>query len=157
MKLYEINQEIYNILSLTDEAGEIPSNAFNQLDELLIVRDEKIDNTVSFFKSLLYEAEAIKQEEANLRERRSALENRAERIKYYLANNMNGEKWESPRNKISWRRSESVVIENEDLIPADYREPQPDKILKVDIKKAIKDGLTVSGASIQVKNNIQIK
>jgi hypothetical protein len=60
--------------------------------------------------------------------------------------------------KINFRKSESVEISQEVLIPNEYmtkkvvRTPN-----KVAIKDAIKNGLNVQGASLIQKNNLQIK
>lgn len=60
--------------------------------------------------------------------------------------------------KLSLRKSESVVIESQELIPKDYLTSKVvTTVDKTKIKKAIKDGLKVAGASVKESKNLQIK
>jgi hypothetical protein len=72
-------------------------------------------------------------------------------------------KWEIQNEtdfiKLSFRKSESVQIVDENLIPADFwavKIPEA-TVDKTAIKEAIKGGLEVPGAEIKVSQNIQIK
>lgn len=64
----------------------------------------------------------------------------------------------SPTLKINFRKSESVEISQEVLIPNEYMTEKvvrtPNKAL---IKDAIKNGLDVQGASLVVNQNLQIR
>ena len=110
---------------------------------------------------------AIKAEEIRLAERRKSKEKVHERLKQYLSEvlqRMNIDKIETVRNKISFRKSESVEIFDEasfiewargnrdDLLA--YTEP---KVNKTEVKKALKGGSEIFGAQLVSKNNIQIK
>lgn len=68
------------------------------------------------------------------------------------------EKIETPVMKISFRKSESVEIENIDLLESKYLTEKithaADKTL---IKSAINAGMTVTGAVLKTNQNIQIK
>jgi hypothetical protein len=65
---------------------------------------------------------------------------------------------ETPTLKISFRKSESVEIDNEAEIPAQFlKEKIAYTIDKTAIKEAIKKGEVVAGARLQVNQNIQIK
>ena len=90
-----------------------------------------------------------------------------ERIKKYLSEELlkaNVTSVDTARNKISFRRSESVSIADEgrflewailnrdDLIK--YGEPTPNKTA---IKDAIKGGTVIEGVSIKTSNTIQLK
>ena len=66
-------------------------------------------------------------------------------------------KIESDFINISFRKSESIEIINEELIPDEYKVVQPSKVSKTLIKDAIKSGKDVPGASIDLKYNLQIK
>lgn len=65
----------------------------------------------------------------------------------------------TPTLSITFRKSESVVILDSDIIPKEYTRVSPPVISpdKDLIKKAIKEGHPVIGAELAVKNNIQIK
>lgn len=68
------------------------------------------------------------------------------------------EKLETPTLKISFRKSESIEIDNEGDIPAQFlKEKITYTIDKVAIKEAIKKGEVVIGARLQQNKNIQIK
>lgn len=154
MKLYEINQAILDCVDA--ETGEIIDVA--QFDLLQIDRQAKIDNIICLYKSLNYEADALKQEEQVLAERRKQKEANAERTKNWLSEIINGEKFETPRNKVSWRKSESVNLIDDSLISDSFKEEVITvKIDKTAIKSAIKQGVEVAGAELVSKNNIQIK
>jgi alanine dehydrogenase len=65
---------------------------------------------------------------------------------------------ETPTLKISFRKSESVEIDNEAEIPAQFlKEKTTYTIDKTAIKEAIKKGEVVIGARLQINQNIQIK
>lgn len=162
MKLYEINEELEKLID--PETGEIANiEAFEQLS---MERETKLENIALWIKNLDSDAAAIRAEEKALAERRRTMENRADGLKDYLAVMLGeGEKFETPRVKLSWRKSESVKI----LIPeADfitwanavrsdllrYNEPELDKTA---IKKALQDGEEITAATLLKSNNLQIK
>lgn len=75
----------------------------------------------------------------------------------------NKEKFESSRNKLTFRKSESVEINEEAFLPwaaqehdelLTYKPPVPNKAA---IKELLKTGETVEGAAIVVRQNLQIK
>lgn len=88
MSIYEIDD---SILSLVDmETGEIEDE--KRFDELQMERMQKVENIGCFYKNLVAEAKAMKDEEANLAQRRKAVENKAERVKALLVYALKGEK-----------------------------------------------------------------
>lgn len=160
MKLYEINYEIENLLNMVDENGEMPDGVFEAISQLSMFENEKVDNIGCYVKSLLSEAQAIKDEKDKLYQRQKTKENQADRLKAFLNNYMvqNGKtKFETPRCVISFRKSTAVNITNEDLIPKEFKEAQPDKILKSEIKEALKEGKSIPGAELSENQNLQIK
>lgn len=143
MTLYSIDEAI--LACIDPETGEADPE---KLDELMIMREEKLENLALWVKDLKAEADAIKAEEKALAERRQAKERKAESIKKYLEKELAGQKFETSRAVCSFRKSQKVNITNVDKIPDDYlryKEPEPDKTA---IKAAIKDGLTVEGAEL---------
>jgi len=69
------------------------------------------------------------------------------------------EKLETPILKISFRKSETVEIEDMALLDKDYKKISipVESADKAKIKEAIKNGQTVIGATIKQHKNIQIK
>ena len=109
------------------------------------------------------DAAAVKQWAKDATERAKAIEARADRLRTYLASNLEAcgiEKVEGPGVSISFRKSSAVVIDGEDLIPAEYMRqkpapaPEPDKKAIAD---AIKAGIEVPGAHIEQRRSLSIK
>lgn len=158
MRLYEINFEIYQLLSEVDEeTGELTEETISKLAELSIARDEKHENIALLIKNLTAEATALKTEADALTQRQRVAKNKIERLKNYLADSLQGETLETPRTKITWRRSTSVRILDEYKIPQKYLIPQDAKISRSEIAKDLKAGHEVTGAELQENQNIQIK
>jgi len=154
VKLYEIEQAILECID--DETGEIID--FERLNQLVLDRQTKIDNVICWYKQLNAEALAIENEVKMLKERQNQKINKSESLKHWLAMALNGAKFESSRNVVTWRKSDEVSITNETKIPVEYKVEKVEiSISKAEIKKAIKDGIIVDGAELLYKNNIQIR
>lgn len=158
MTLYDINKELENAFEeLVDpETGEILDGAY-VLDALTMERNEKIENIALMIKNLRSDAEAINAEAKRLKARAKACENRSEWLKNYLAEHLQGEEFKSPRAAISWRRSESVRVNDLWKLPEQYiriADPEPDKKA---LKKALKSGEAIEGAELVQSMNLQIK
>lgn len=160
MNLYEINFEIESILSQVDESGELPDEVLEQLEQLAIDEQTKVENTALFIKHLLSDAKAIRQEEISLAERRRNKENKAERLKGYLSAYLTAKdykKYETPRAFVSFRKSVKTEVD-EAVLPIDDKywvwTKRPDT---AGIKTLLKDGHEVPGAKLVEHQNIQIK
>ena len=152
--LYTINQEILNCVDL--ETGEIlDEQAFEALQ---IERNEKLENIALWVKNLLSESEALKAEEKSFYERRKAAENKAESLKRYLDSALKGQKFNTTKVAISYRKSTSVDVLDVSKLPKQYQvvktEVVPDKKAIGDTLKA---GNKITGAELVERNNIQIK
>jgi len=167
MKLYEIASDYYRLLSAIEE-GEIPEEAIaDTLEAVGGELSEKADNIACMIKNLNAEADAIKAEEAKLAERRKQKEKTVKSMKEYLANNLllaGMRSLETARNKISFRSSSAVKIDDEaafiawakenDATLLDVKEPT---ISLSAVKKSISEGSVIEGASIVTRMNLQIK
>lgn len=167
MKLYEIAND-YEALIEAIESGEIPEDAIaDTLEGIESLLEDKADNIACLIKNIKADVQAIRAEELNLAERRKSKENQIERLTTYLSETLQRvgiAKMETARNKISFRKSESVLVADEcdfiewarknhdDLLT--YKDPT---INKTAIKKAIASGEKIEGALIESKLNIQIK
>ena len=158
MSIYEIDD---SILSLVDmETGEIEDIA--RFDELQMERTQKVENIGCYYKNLVAEAKAMKDEEANLAQRRKAVENKAERIKNLLVYALKGKKFESPKVRCSYRKAKSVQVDDdfiawaeehaEDLLT--FKEPTPNRTA---IKAALADGREIEHAEIVTSESLQVK
>lgn len=152
MKLYEINEAI--LACVDPETGEADPE---KLDELMLMREEKLENLALWVKDLKAEADAIRAEEKVLAERRQAKERKAESIKKYLEKELAGQKFETSRAVCSFRKSQKVEITNLDKIPDDYLRYSAPTADKAAIKAAIKDGIDIEGAELVDSVTMSIK
>ena len=167
MTLYNIDNKILEIIErgfvVDEDTGEIIDSAEEvsaKLEELEFDRTAKIENIALYIKNMESLVVSLKAEEKALADRRRAREKRIENLKNYLASSMvaaNENGIETSKVCISFRKSESVVV-NEALLDQKYFNEKvsytPDKTA---IKKALKDGATIDGAYIETKQNLQIK
>lgn len=157
MNLYEIKQEFEKAIEecVDMETGEIINPA--RLDELNMVLTDKRENVALYIKNLSAEAKAIDEEAKNLTNRKRVLNNKVEGLKKYLADNLEGHKFETAKVVVSFRKSEQLEINSIEHIPTEYLISQEPKIDKVALKKSIKQGAVINGVQIITKQNIQIK
>lgn len=151
--LYQIDEAIMNCVNM--ESGEIID--IERLDQLQMDRDLKIENIALFIKNLLSDAAGIKAEKDNLAQRQKVCENKANNLKKYLSNYLAGQRFSTSKVAISFRKSESVNVQDISKLPKEYlkyKDPDPDKTA---IKSALKSGKEIPGAEIIVNQNIQIK
>lgn len=159
MSIYDIDAAIVSLIDT--ETGEVSDE--EAFDALQMERDKKVENIGLLLKNTVAEAKAIKEEEASLAARRKTVENKAERLKHLLDYALNGDKFSSPRLKVSYRKSSTVELAEgftdwamsnaDDLLT--YSDPKPNKTA---IKAAIKDGRVPENlAAIETHENISVK
>lgn len=163
MNLYEINGAIMDAFerAVDPDTGEITDQlAKEEMDNLQMQRDEKLEGILLWIKNLNAEAEALKKEKMAFASRQNAAERKAESLKRYVSGVLCGEKFNTEKVSVSWRKSVSVeFIGNDPLVlPCEcliFRKPDINKEV---LKKMLKDGsLATDDAIIVEKNNIQIK
>lgn len=151
MNIYEIDAAIMNCINEDGEVIDI--DAMNQLQ---MERAEKIENVACWIKNLEAESEAIRNEEKNLAGRRKVNENKVESLRKYLAYALDGQKFQTPRVRISYRKSTAVSIQDPEKIPAAWYKAKYE-IAKADIKEALQRGEAVPGAELVENVSMQIK
>ena len=145
------------IFEATDEDGVVDFEKIQErMDELQLSIEEKVDNTISFIKSRKATAEALKTEKLAIGKRQQQAEREAQRCTEYLTYCLKGAKWESTAGKVSYRKSEKVVITDPLKIPEELTvvDIVPDK---TQIKRAFKNGQEVPGATLEENINTIIK
>lgn len=160
--LFGITEELLQIfesIEIDEETGELLN--LEQLEEIQGEFNDKASNIALYIQELQAQAEAIKKKREALNDRQKSTTNKAERLKTYLSDMMNRAgktKVETDDVRISFRKSESVDILDQSLIPEEYINAKltvtPDK---VSIKKAIKNGQEIAGAMLVENQNLQIK
>ena len=161
--LYLLTQEFREAAEKLADA-ELPDEVIaDTLESLQFPIEEKAKNVAMVIRNIEASAKAIKEAADAMILRAKSEENRAKHLKGYLQSAMVAtviSKIESPYFVISLRNNpESVVIDAESQIPADYMREvpatySPDKTL---IKKAIQDGYEVPGCHLTRTQSLQIK
>lgn len=155
MTLYEIDKRIVDLID--DETGEIIDSNLNTFDELMMERNNKIENVALWIKNLRADVEAYKAEAQAFTDRKKTAERKIESLTRLLEITLRGQKFKTDRVQISYRKSDNVRIDKDAKLPDEYlrfREPEPDKAA---LKKALKDGVEIEGAWLEEKLNMQVK
>lgn len=158
MSIYDIDAAIVSLIDT--ETGEVTDE--EAFDALQMERDAKVENIGLLLKNTVAEAKAIKEEEQALSARRKTAENKVERLRNLLAYALNGERFSTPKLKVSYRKSRVVNIDPQFIewaeINADdlltYSEP---KVNKTAVRDAIDGGRDIKFATIETKQNMQVK
>ena len=151
--LWKIDQAI--LACVDSETGEIIDQ--EALESLVMQRSEKIEAVALWIKNLLSDAEAIKAEKEALAKRQVAALAKAEQLKEWLANALGGQKFSSAKCAVSFRRSETVEVEDIALVPAELlRVKTTIEANKTAIKALMKDGQDVVGCRLVERINTQI-
>ena len=160
--LYEIKQEILDCVD--QETGEILDS--DRLDALQMEREQKLEGVALWVKDLKAEAAAVKEEADKLTARKKALDNKIESIKAWLLMALDGGKLKTPRCNVYQTHSQRVTVADEsELIRFLQTLEEPEKFLrfkdpelrKDEIKKALKDGTIIPGASLEETESVVIK
>ena len=153
MRLYEIDAGIEKCID--EETGEILD--FEKLDALQIERDKKIENIVFAIENTENDILGLKEQEEIFKARRKAAEKKLESLKGYLSYALKGEKFETMRAKVTFRKSKAVIVEDEAKVPKEYwTERVTEGIDLTAVKGALKAGKSVSGTRIEERYNPQI-
>lgn len=153
MTLYEIDKAIQEALegAVDPESGEIIDEALlAAYDQLRMDRDQKVENIGLYIKNLEADAAAIKAEAKNLTARAKAAENKAEHLRNYMQFCLNGQKFQSPRLSVSFRRSQKVEVDQNRLfeIPDDYLRYKDPEVDKKRVSEALKAGEDIPGCTL---------
>ncbi|ARF70668.1 hypothetical protein B7C51_24655 (plasmid) [Paenibacillus larvae subsp. pulvifaciens] len=160
VKLYELSEQYRKLSELAEEAfdnGQIENEDdlelwISILDGINDSIEKKTDNIIRFIKNLEAEVLAYKSEEGRLSKQRKYRENKIESLKNYLSSMLQHAKikeLQAGTFKVSFRKSPaSVEIIDVEKIPLQFKKPQPDKIMKDELKKALKNNQAIEGAKL---------
>jgi len=161
MTIYDIDARIAEILSQTDENGELPDGAFDELTQLSEAREIKIENAACMVVNMTAEMKAIREQEQTLADRRKAIERRVESIKRYLEFATDGASFSSPRVQVKYTRSKVVRITDEAAFwenPAEMFVRRGEPVANISaIRKALMDGGIVPGAELIENVTLSVK
>lgn len=161
MNLYWVDNAIYKLYDefVDPETGEItdPDAFAERYAELEISREDIIENTLLLYKNCVSDAEAIAAEIKTLKARQAALEKRADRLKADASDALNGEKFQTARVAVSWRKSTAAEVD-ESLCPEEYITTKittaPDKKA---ITAALKAGQEIPGCKLVERLNMSVR
>lgn len=161
MSLYQIDQALLDLVDT--ETGEITD--IEALDRLSMERDEKIENVACWYKNLVAEAKAIRDEEKSLADRRQSAERKADSLKRYLGDALQGQKFQTSRCAVTFRKTTAVNVldpalvmnwaenhDHEDCVR--YKDPDLDKTA---LAKVLKLGIEVPGAELSEGLSVGVK
>lgn len=152
--LYTIDQEIMNCVD--QETGEVIDP--ERLSGLLMERDAKIEGVALWVKNLESDALAYKAEKEAFAEREKAAKKKADSLRLWLTDALGGEKFQSAKCAVSFRKSVSVAVGDPTALPDEFvtvkTTTEPNKTA---IKEALKGGAVIPGCELVAKLNPQIK
>ena len=123
--LYELDKEYelaLNNFKVDEETGEVLFDN-ELLEQLEGDYKQKVDNIACYIKDLQALSQSIKNEKANLDERLKANDKKIDSLKNYLFVSLERReisKLETARNKLSFRKSTSLIVEDEKLVPKKF-------------------------------------
>ncbi|MET3616761.1 septal ring factor EnvC (AmiA/AmiB activator) [Peptoniphilus olsenii] len=156
MKLYELTEMYQNLMDLDIEDEDLHIALSNIDDEIEV----KADNIAKLLRDFDKEINGIKDEEKRLYNRRKALENRQKDIKEYLQSSMialNKRKFKTKLFSFNIQKNApSLKIIDETKIPEDYFKIEK-KLLKSDVKEAVKNGLLTGAVELVQSESLRIR
>lgn len=164
MNLYEIDKAYLDVIengfSFDDETGELLFDE-SMMDQLEGEFNTKIDNICAYIKNQEALKSGISDEIKSLNDRKRSVDRKIDYLKGLITDSMarrDVKKLETPRNKISFRKSVSVNVLDENQIDGSYFvEKVERKLDKKTLLADLKNGVEVDGAELLEKQNIQIK
>lgn len=146
LSLYNITNKFVDLMDKASE-GELTEEEYNQLgEELALQLQQKGSNIIGYTKNIELTINAMKEEEKRISENRKSLENKLERFKQYVKDNMERlgiTKMDTELGTLSIAKSPiSVEITNEEEVPEEYK--QEVVTVKID-KKTIADKFKETG------------
>lgn len=145
MTLFEIEAAIgqaLNNLTVDEETGEV--KGYEELEKLQADKQEKIENIGKYIINLDAEAKALEEQEKKFAKRKQSAKKKAEYLKGLLSLSLDGQAYKSTEIQISYRKSESLLIDDIGLIGDDYITYEPN-VNKTALKAAIKAGEDIKG------------
>lgn len=160
MRLYDIDVNLRALWNkIAEQEGEITEEDMQMLNELEIAKNDKLEGYGVIIREMKSEIDECDAEMKRIKEIADRKKNAMERLKKSLQEFMIGneiDKFESVKVKLSFRKSQSLEIEEDAIIPEDLMriKKEPDKTA---IKDFIVNGGELQGVHLLDKKNIQIK
>jgi len=154
--LYDIDKDIESCMAVDEETGEVMILDCQKLNELQLERDVKIERAALYRKELRAKENALKTEKLSFDKRQKAIKNAADGLDDWIAAALQGQRFETAKVDIKFRKSEAVSILDMAKLAENFLRVKTEADLTA-IKDALKKGEAVEGAELVEKQNIQIK
>lgn len=156
--LYEMTENARYLYELL-QAEEIDEQTIADTLEAMGI-DEKLESYGKIIRQMQADADMFKAELDRLSVKKKSADNAVERMKKAVKDFMEAsgqEKAKAGAFSFYLATTQAVNITDEKRIPADYLIPQPDKIDRNSIKKALKDGVEVAGAELVTNVGVRMR
>ncbi|MCO4332589.1 siphovirus Gp157 family protein [Staphylococcus hyicus] len=158
--LFDLNESELDILEMLENEELSFEDVKDTLDSIREEQKRKYDFMQKMVLSLKGDVNTLKERETSLNKRRKSYENKIKSLQNYMLDSMKykGEtKFKTEEFTYFIRKSETTQIEDENVIPDKYKTPQLPKIDKSKIKKDLKSGIEISGASLIENESLGVR
>lgn len=162
MNLFEISQEIKKLeeeieIYAEENLGLVPEEAFNKLNDLYSDSNAKMEAIYKLIKNKSANIKALQDVKKEFDKKIKFLNNSVERLENLARANLEeGEKFNYGIASFGWRKSEKLLINDEQKVPDSFCD-YVKTVNKKDLKDYIKSGGLVAGVEIKKFNNLQVK
>lgn len=158
--LFDLNESELEILEMLENEELSFEDVKDTLDSIREEQKRKYDFMQKMILSLKGDVNTLKERETSLNKRRKSYENKIKSLQNYMLDSMKYKgvtKFKTEEFTYFIRKSETTQIEDENVIPDKYKTPQLPKIDKTQIKKDLKSGIDVSGASLIENESLGVR
>jgi seryl-tRNA synthetase len=162
LEFYALKDLMENDFEVDEETGEFIDNTEtinNLFNGLKMTFEDKLDNSQRYILTLNGEADILAKEIKRLQAKKTALENKADRLYEMMKNAIlsSGEnKFKTSLYSFNIKKTESVEVRDLDVIPRAYLRLKKEAD-KVAIKKALKNGDVIEGVYLSEKLSLGVK
>lgn len=162
LEFYALKDLMENDFEVDEETGEFIDNTEtinNLFNGLKMTFEDKLDNSQRYILTLNGEADILAKEIKRLQAKKTALENKADRLSEMMKNAIlsSGEnKFKTSLYSFNIKKTESVEVRDLDVIPRAYLRLKKEAD-KVAIKKALKNGDVIEGVYLSEKLSLGVK
>lgn len=162
LEFYALKDLMENDFEVDEETGEFIDNTEtinNLFNGLKMTFEDKLDNSQRYILTLNGEADILAKEIKRLQAKKTALENKADRLSEMMKNAIlsSGEnKFKTSLYIFNIKKTESVEVRDLDVIPRAYLRLKKEAD-KVAIKKALKNGDVIEGVYLSEKLSLGVK
>lgn len=162
LEFYALKDLMENDFEVDEETGEFIDNTEtinNLFNGLKMTFEDKLDNSQRYVLTLNGEADILAKEIKRLQAKKTALENKADRLSEMMKNAIlsSGEnKFKTSLYSFNIKKTESVEVKDLDVVPRSYLRLKKEAD-KVAIKKALKNGDVIEGVYLSEKLSLGVK